>query len=228
MRRTARRIAYGILGRSLRRAFRQVRWFGPWAPPPTDRPVVAYANHHAFYDGQLLGWLVERVLHRTTVVWMEELDRFPFFSTLGALPFPANDPQRRFSTIRRTARLMQRDPHTMLVYFPEGHLHAAEEGITRFPPDVFHRLARVLGGVSFWPIAVHVTGWHDARPTAVLSGGEPHGAPTGHERETLQESLQALHGRPLTSGRVLLEGRRGPHERWDFSWTRRLFLERGG
>jgi len=228
VRRTARRIAYGILDRSLRRAFREVRWVGPWDPPPTDRPVVAYANHHAFHDGQLLGWLAERVLRRTTVVWMEDLDRFPFFATLGALPFPSTDPSRRYSTIRQTARLMVRNPDTTLVYFPEGHLHAAEEGITHFAPDVFHRLARVLGDVSFLPIGVHLTGWHDARPTAVLGGGRPHGEPSGREREALQDALLTLRTFPPNSGRLLLDGRRGPHERWDFTWMRRLFLGRGG
>lgn len=94
MRSGTRRLAYTLLRRHLRRAFRRIVWVGPWHPPRSDHPVVIYANHHAFYDAQILGYVAERVLGRHAVVWMEELDRFPFLGVLGARPFPVNDPPR--------------------------------------------------------------------------------------------------------------------------------------
>jgi len=222
--RLARRAAYGLLARTLKRMFRRVVWVGEWSPPPVDRPTVIYANHHAFYDGQLLALLCERVLRRPTVVWVEELDRFPFLAPLGALRFPRDDPAARMVTIRRTARLMQTDPSTAMVYFPEGHLHAMEEGVASFPSDRLPRLARIFETVTWWPIALRVTGWNEAWPTALLAGGKVHQYPTGRERETLQQLLDQLHSDSGESGRVLLDGRVSPHERWDMSWMRRLFV----
>ena len=207
--------------------FRRVEWVGSWNPPPIDRPTVIYSNHHAFYDGQLLGLFCERALRRPPVVRVEELDRFPFFSLLGALRFPSDDPAARMVTIRRTARLMQTNFSAALVYFPEGHLHAAEEGIAPFPADRFHRLARIFETATWWPIALRVTGWHHAWPTALLCGGAVHESPTGHERATLEQLLERLQDPSYGPGKVLFEGRASPHERWDLSWMQRLFL-RGG
>ncbi len=218
-----RRAAYGVLHRTVRRMFRRVEWIGRWNPPPTGRPTVIYSNHHAFYDGLILGLFCERVLHRPPVVWVEDLDRFPFFSLLGALRFPSDDPAGRTATIRRTVRLMRRQPSTVMVYFPEGHLHAVEEGIAAFPAGLFHRLARLFDTATWWPIALHVTGWHHAWPTALLCGGSIHEHPTGHERETLERLLQQLHDHSQAPRKLLFEGRASPHERWDMSWMQRLF-----
>lgn len=219
-----RRTAYALLARSLRRRFRRIVWEGPWSPPPGDRPCVLYANHHAFHDAQILGLLTERVLARHTVVWMEELDRFPFLAVLGALPFPRDDAGRRCRTIRHTIRLMRRRPDTVLIYFPESRLHPVEEGILDFPADRFARLARILGSVSWWPVVLRVSGWHEAMPTAALGGGTPHERPTGQERETLTALSDALAGAAPRERRVLFEGRPGPDERWDLTPLRRWFV----
>ncbi len=214
MRVVPRELAYALLRRQLRRVFRRIVWVEPWHPPDVDRPVVIYANHHAFYDAQVLGYVAERVLKRHTVVWMEELDRFPFLGVLGARSFPTDDPARRFRTIRETARLMASRPDTALIYFPEGHLHPIEEGILPFPADRFARLASVFPQVQWWPVVLCISGWQDATPTAVLVGGPPLAAPTGSERSTLSALLETGTAGTGTR-RVLLEGRRGPHERWD-------------
>lgn len=219
-----RRAAYAVLARSLRRKFRRIVWEGPWNPPPADRPFVLYGNHHAFYDAQILGLLTERMLGRRTVVWMEELDRFPFLAVLGALPFPGDDASRRLRTIRRTARLMRRRPDTALIYFPEAHLHPIEDGVLDFPENRFERLARVLAGAWWWPVVVRVSGWHAATPTATLAGGAPHERPTGRERETLTALSEALAGAAPRERRVLVDGRPGPHERWDMTPLGRWFV----
>jgi hypothetical protein len=224
LRQLARKTAYSLLGRTLERMFRRVVWTGDWNPPPADRPTVIYANHHAFYDGQLLAFLCERVLRRQAVIWVEELDRFPFLAPLGALRFPPNEPAARMVTIRRTVRLMRATPSTAMVYFPEGHLHAAEEGVAPFPSDRFVRLAHLFENATWWPIALRVTGWHQAWPTALLRSGEVHEHPSGRERAILQQLLEQLQGDSGESGKVLLEGRASPHERWDMSWMRRLFI----
>lgn len=219
-----RHFAYRLLVRQLRRVFRRIVWRGPWAPPPSDRPLVLYANHHAFFDAQVLGFLTERVLKRRTTVWMEELVRFPFLAALGAAPFPADNPARRIRTVRRTIHLMRREPTTALIYFPEAHLHPVESGVLAFPNDRLGRLAAILPSAYFWPVALRVSGWHEATPTAILTGGDWHERPTGDEREELERLLRQLDTAPGGDERILLDGRPGPNERWDFAPLGRLLV----
>lgn len=190
---------------------------------PVGRPVVIYANHPAFHDALVLGFLARRVLHREPCVWMEEYRRFPVFRRVGALPFPAEDPNRRAATIRRTIARM-RDPRTAFIYFPEGRLQPFEEGLREFSPEVFSRLERVFPPSLWWPVALKVSICDSARPTATLIGGSVEEGAIGGEREKLASLLAGLADRKAKRI-TLLEGRRGPDERW--RWAARL-LERGG
>ncbi len=211
----------GFLIRQLRRDLRQVDWIGEVPELPPERPVVLYANHAAFHDALVLGFLARHILGREPCVWMEEYDRLPLFRRVGALPFPRNDPSRRSATIRRTIARM-RNPSTAFVYFPEGELHPFEEGLQEFPADVFSRLERAFPPALWWPVALRVSSWNSARPTATLIGGTVELQPMGNEWERLAALLRDLGDRsaPRTT---LLEGRRGPEERW--GWAARL-LER--
>jgi hypothetical protein len=210
-----RRAAFGLLRRHLRRTYRRIVWLGPFEPPPADRPAVLVANHHLFHDGQVLAYVTFAALGRRPLVWMDELDRFPFLSTLGAMPFPTSDPGTRVRTIRRTARLMRERPDVVLTYFPEGTLHSVDEGVLALPPDRLHRLARVLPPAMWWPVVLCAGDWHEATPTAYLWGAA---ASTRPLEDPALELARLLSRRPDSAGQtVLLEGRPGPHERWDFS-----------
>ncbi|PSQ74578.1 MAG: acyltransferase, partial [Bacteroidetes bacterium QH_9_64_21] len=119
-----RRLVEALLRFGLRRTFRQVCWVGDWPPSLPDGPVIAYANHHHFYDGHLAWLLFPRRLDRPSTIWMADWERAPFFAAVGAQPFPDDDPARRAATLRRTARRFRAHPRTVLVYYPEGTLHA--------------------------------------------------------------------------------------------------------
>ena len=123
-----RLIVERILRRSLAEAFRRVVLVGDPVDSDPGRPVVLYANHHYFHDSFLL-WLVLRSFGRTSVSWMAEWDRVPLFAPVGARPFPPDDPARRATTIRATARSFVSNPAIGLIYFPEGVLHQASNGI---------------------------------------------------------------------------------------------------
>lgn len=206
----------------LRRTFRRVCWVGSQLPELPDSPVIAYSNHHNFYDGHL-AWLLFRTrLRRRPTIWMEEWDRYPFFAALGAQPFPPDTPTRRAATIRRTSRQFQTHPNTVLVYFPEGTLHAPEEGIRTFSPDATARLAQLYPTATWWPYAVHVTWRNEATPTALLTGGSPHEA-DGKERDRLQRLWQRLRSGQDHPTVPLLCGRGSPEERWDFSFVSSFF-----
>ncbi|WP_251961354.1 acyltransferase [Salinibacter ruber] len=217
-----RRLVAALLRWDLHRAFRRVQWVGPEPAALPDGPVIAYANHHHFYDGHLAWLLFRQHLDRPPTLWMAEWDRFPFFAAVGAQPFPPDDPARRAATVRRTARRFRARPRTVLVYYPAGTLHRPEDGIQAFSADAVARLARLYPTATWWPYAVHVTWRNEATPTALLTGGSPHEA-DGQEHARLRRlwhRLQTPQDRPTTT---LLRGHRSMEEWWDFSFASSFF-----
>ncbi len=218
-----------LIERSVYRAFRRVVWVGPWAEDRLDatRPVALYANHHGFHDGYLL-WLLARRLGRPPVIWMSEWERTPLFGPLGALPFPHGEDaparRQRLATIRETERRLGSAPPALFLYFPEGELRPPDAGLGTFPADRLARLARLLpAAVQWWPVGLRVTWWGEDRPTALLTGGAPHDAPTGDERTRLADTLGALRSARPGTGRLLFDGAPSADERWDLSRLAPLF-----
>lgn len=212
-----------LLRLDLWRAFRRVCWVGEWPPTLPEGPVIAYANHHHFYDGHLAWLLFRQRLERTPTLWMAEWDRYPFFGAVGAQPFPPDNPTRRAATVRRTARQLRTQPRTVLVYYPEGTLHSPDDGLRAFDATATTRLGHLFPDATWWPYAVHVTWWDEAPPTALLTGGSPHEA-DGQERARLQDLWHSLRDpTKRTSTRLLLEGFRSPEEQWSFSFAASFF-----
>lgn len=216
------RLVEALLRFDLRRAFRRVCWVGDWPPPLPNGPVIAYSNHHHFYDGHLAWLLFRATLERPPTLWMAEWDRFPFFGAVGAQPFPPDDASRRAATIRHTARRFRTEPQTVLVYYPAGTLHPPEDGIGTFEASTADRLARLYPEATWWPYTVHVTWWNEAAPTALLTGGSPHQV-DGQEQERLQDLWHHLHRSSPQPRRTLLDGYGSLEEWWDFSFTAPFF-----
>lgn len=207
---------------SLGRTFRRIEWVGA-LPELPERPIILYANHHAYHDGYLAWYLTHRVLHRPCTVWMADWDRFPLFAAVGAQPFPPDDPARRAATLRRTRRRFEENPSTILVYFPEGRIHPPEEGILPFDTPAMKRLARLYPNAWWWPVAFHLTWRSEAYPTAVLAGGVPHPTITGDEHERLASLWQTVRSSAVRSTTCLLDGRTGLNESLAFTALKPLF-----
>lgn len=205
-----------LMRRDLQRSFRQVCWVGPVPSLPPGRPVVLLANHHYFHDGYLLWLVVTRLLHRRPVTWMAEWDRYPFFSLVGAFPFPPDDPHRRARTLRHTCHLFQEQPDAVLVYFPEGRLHRPDEGLLPFPIDALQRLDRLLAQPCWWPVALHLTWEGGPRPVALLTGGTPCQSLESDAYERLSATWRTLQTASPEDRTVLLEGLPDAHKRWNF------------
>ena len=218
-----RRLVEALLRLDLHRAFRRVCWVGDWPPPLPDGPVIAYANHHHFYDGHLAWLLFRDALDRPPTLWMADWDRYPFFAAVGAQPFPPEDSARRTATVRRTARRFRTDPSTVLVYYPEGTLHSPDDGLQAFDASTPERISRLYPEATWWPYAVHVTWETEATPTAYISGGSPHEA-DGKERARLHQLWHTLRDPDeRTSTQPLLQGFHSPEERWSFSFATSFF-----
>lgn len=208
---------------SLRRSLRRVCWIGPVPEVASDRPVIAYANHHHFLDGHLLWLAAHELFGRPFIVWMEELDRYPFFAAQGAMPFPPNEPQRRSATIRRSRSALAKPPYPLLAYFPGGQLTAPESGLPTEDLRTISRLSRIMPPATWVPIAIHVTWWGDSAPTALLAAGSPHREPTGDEMNRLRRALDQARSPDPVVGRTLMEGKRGVNEKWNLSFLRYLY-----
>jgi len=211
----------------LRRSFQRIEWHGPWPPAlPEARPLIVCANHHHFYDGHLLWYLLTDTLGRPSMVWMQEWNRFPLFAPVGALPFPPDDPQTRATTVRRTARQFQAHPGAALFYFPSGTLQSPNVGIGPYAVERFVRLHRLYPDALFWPVALHVT-WDGApHPVAQFRAGPcldlERQAPGAIETH-LRCQWRRLRETTAAPTHLLMRGRTSPADRWSFAWTLPLF-----
>lgn len=220
--RVLERAVESLIVRELRSAFSAVRLVGRL--PATQTPIVLYANHHSLHDGYALWYIARRVFRRNTLVWMQQWDRYPFFAAAGARPFPTDDPSVRVRTIRRTRAVFDDNAASALVYFPEGEMHPAEEGVGAWPNDPIIRVDRLLANPSWLPFALY-TSWrsHD-RPELFILPGElqPASAVTAASIETL---LADAPERSLGESTLILSGRKSSNER-DFSRLAGYFRNR--
>ncbi|MDX1741325.1 MAG: acyltransferase [Rhodothermales bacterium] len=208
---------------SLRRSLRRLCWVGPLPDWPKDMPVIAYSNHHHFLDGHILWFVTREFLQRPFIVWMEDFDRYPFFAAQGVMPFPPDDPIRRSRTIRRTRQALLHSPRPLLAYFAGGQLTSPEEGLPSDTARTFERLGRIMPRAIWSPLAIHITWWGDSHPTALVTAGSSHREPVGDEIGRLQSALDILRSPNPTVTRTLLDGTRGPNERWNLSFLRRFY-----
>ncbi len=223
-----RRFAASVVGRlmerDLRRSFRRVCWVDDALDIPENRALVVYANHHNFYDGYLGWYLIRELFRRRTITWMEEWDAYPLFASIGAAPFPSDDPSRRAATVRRTVRALRSDPGCALLYFPEGILHRPEAGVLAFPQDGIERLGRLLGDTVTWiPLGLHFTWRGESRPTVIAGAGIPHSTVDGWEHVRLEQVLARLRQIESEEVRIVMQGRRSPQEDWNLSALRGFF-----
>ncbi len=217
-----RHIVHWLMRRDLRASFARIEWVGPVPDVPADASVVLYANHHSFHDGHLLWVVVEKLLKRHALTWMEDWNRFPFFAAVGALPFPSDDLRARALTFRRTARRFADAPCWGLVYFPEGVLHPPDDGVLAFDESLLRRLDTLLPDKVWLPVALYVTWDGDARPVARLTAGRAHRTIQGDEHTRLSTLWHDLRTttRPAT---LLAQGKRSAATTWDFRFTAPFF-----
>ncbi|MBT8400594.1 MAG: acyltransferase [Rhodothermia bacterium] len=213
-----------LLRRDLKSAFRRVSWVGDRPSIDSSRPLVVYVNHNNFFDGHLL-WLASReILNRQITIWMREWDRFPIFAPEGAMPFPADDPSRRASTIRETAyRLNHNRTPQVLVYFPGGELTRPELPIADFDKRTFERLSGIMPLAMWMPIGIHVTWWGENRPTALLGSGPASASIDGSEQSKLERVLTDLKSADPSATEPIMTGRTSPNEQWNLSILSKLY-----
>ena len=142
-----------------------------WNPPPykIESPAIFVPNHHGWFDGYLM-YCAAKKLNCPMIDWIEEYDAFPLFRYIGGMPFPKENPQERFKTVRNSIRWMQEHNKNLLL-FAEGKLHRAPEVLTL--GKSVEVVANRVPVKSIIPVAiVYEMGMHE-RPKAYIQFGEP-------------------------------------------------------
>jgi 1-acyl-sn-glycerol-3-phosphate acyltransferase len=210
-----------MIERDVSKAFASVQLVGDVPDLPADQSVVLYANHHSFHDGYLAWLLVERVLGRRIVTWMAEWDRFPFFAAGGALPFPPDDARARAATLRATVRRL-RTPDFGFLYFPEGRMHPAPEGLDPFDDALTARLGRILSDATWVALGIGLAFGDAPKPDARLALGNPHAGGDGDLRAHLEAALARCADYSLPT-QTLLGGAPPPQKKWSFAFAKDFF-----
>jgi 1-acyl-sn-glycerol-3-phosphate acyltransferase len=215
-----RLVAAFVPGR-IHRAFRRGTG-GVWgrleAPPPAGGAVVV-ANHHSWWDAYLAwGLAVHHGRPSGAVMDDAQLDRFRFFTHLGAVP--ASRPR---AAARHAAA------GAWLVVFPEGGLRTSGPlGPTRRGGAAIARWA----GVPLWPVAFRAVVRGGEHPELYVRAGDP--LPEGTEAAAADAALAALLARldadlaaapdpeaPVPGYEAWWRGRGSTHER--AGWLARLW-----
>lgn len=169
--------AYARYGRRLlRRAFARV-WVGG-APWPEGAPVIAFANHSAWWDPVLALFLSHDVFRRDGYGLMEgaQLLRYPFFRRIGCFgatgEHPAEDARGLALYAARLLRGAEPSgPPRTLWIFPQGALLPARvplafrSGLARF--------SRAVPDAVLLPIALRYDVRSAQRPECFVRVGQP-------------------------------------------------------
>ena len=159
--------------RLLRRAFARVR-VGGAAWPGGDGPVIAYANHGAWWDPVLAVFLSHDVFRRDGYGLMDgtQLLRYPFFRRLGCFGVTgeglAIDDAR--AVAEYATRVLRGGAGRALWLFPQGVLLPARAPL-RFRSGLA-RISRAVPEAPLVPVAVRYEFRDHARPECVVRIGE--------------------------------------------------------
>lgn len=189
--------------RLARRHFAGVHWARSESPERGLRelPTIFVANHTNWWDG-FLAYLVSRSLDLRFQVLMEaaNLERYPTFRRLGALPMRRERARQAYADLEAAATYL--GPGVGLWVFPQGGRRPAAAPLGRCERGAA-QLAQAFGEpVRFCPVALRYAYLGEQLPEAFVLVGEAWIQPaTGAGREVRRE----LMGKVEAGLRVTLE-----------------------
>ncbi len=197
-----------VARRRLRRAFHKLRVSRESrqnAEFSDGRPIVAYANHAAWWD-PLVALTAQAHFLPNHVAYApidaEMLRRYGIFRRLGF--FGVDRQSRAGGAIQflRQSQAILRRPRTILLVTPQGRMADARERPVKLERGIAH-LAKRVPEAWFVPLALEYAFWEESRPEALLHVGqrlkfEPNLPVAGiseklsHELESAQNRLAQL------------------------------------
>jgi 1-acyl-sn-glycerol-3-phosphate acyltransferase len=199
---------YAWYGRRLLRSSFARLWIHG-AMPSVTQPLIAVANHSAWWDPIVALYLSHEPFRRDQYGIMEgkQLARYPFFRRLGAFGTTGTGPMEARALADLASRILTGGSNRLLWVFPQGALLPAAVPM-RFRSGAA-RLARRCADAVVVPIAIRYPMTNDRRPECVVRIGDPTDL-RGYSAKTATVALEAAVERELAAiDDDLLRDRRG-------------------
>ena len=139
-------------------------------------PSILYAPHNNWWDGMIGYYLMRKAFKVKTRMMIEELNRFPLFSLIGAFPVNKASAQEAMKALVYIANDLIKDPTLGFWIFPQGIVRPPNYRPIEFQTGlgyVAQKVAKELGGVNLVPVAVNYTFLREDRPECLAEVGEP-------------------------------------------------------
>ena len=178
-----------LFARDLAASFHAVRCSGD--VPSGPGPLVLFANHPSWWDGEVFAWLSTTVFaERRCFVPIEAamLERYRFFRKLGA--FAVAPGYAGASAFLAVGEAVLGLPNGLLLVNAEGRFRDARERPLQVAAGLTH-LAKRAPDACFVPLAIEVVFWDERRPNLLLRYGRPidAGALRAQGRTVLRDAL---------------------------------------
>lgn len=138
-------------------------------------PCIIYAPHHNWWDG-IVGYnLMRRVFKLRPRMMIEEMNRFPLFSLVGAFPINKASAQEAMISLKYIVDDLKY-PDMAFWIFPQGIVKPPNFRPIEFQTGlayVAQNVAKKHGGVNLIPVAVNYTFLREDRPECLAEIGEP-------------------------------------------------------
>ncbi len=159
----------------MRRRIRAVLLTG--LPPETApcAPLLLVANHVSWWDGFVLRELHRRLRPRAplyTLMLRSELERRPFFRSLGGIGIDPSAPASVARALRGLRTRREERPDLVVAFFPQGEIRPSFRRPLGFRRGV-ELFARRLGPLTVLPVGIHLEPLGASAPTLLASAGAP-------------------------------------------------------
>ena len=208
---------------------------------PSQCPLIVYANHASWWDpllGLLLAWRIFPDRQLYAPIDSAALKRYGIFQQLGFYGVD-QDRRRGASQFLRASRQILRRPAASIWLTPEGRFADPRDHCAELQPGLAHLASELQEGFVL-PLAVEYSFWEERLPLALTRFGRPldvkdlaalskaeWGELLEKElRRTQRELAQASIDRDSEQFQVLIRGRTGVGNLYDFS--RRLLARLQG
>ena len=137
-------------------------------------PSIIYAPHNNWWDG-IVGYnLMRRAFKVRCRMMIEEMNRFPLFSLIGAFPVNKASAQEAMKALKYSVDLLS-DLKNILCIFPQGIIRPPHYRPIEFQTGLAYiaqNAAKKYGKVNLIPVAIDFCFFRDNRPEVVVDFGE--------------------------------------------------------
>jgi len=138
-------------------------------------PCIFYAPHTNWWDG-LVGYnLCRRFFHRKLNIMVEELNRFPILSLVGAFSVNKSSAQQAMKALKYSVEVLK-DKQKIIWIFPQGIIKPPNSRPFEFQTGLTYiaqNSVKEYGGINLCPMAVNYTFLREDKPEIIVDMGEP-------------------------------------------------------